>query len=522
MSTPKIDLRRLILLLAFGSVLLTLANTFYASYRVQRDLLISNALEANRVYAAKLSESTENYLAATIQQLEYSARLLPGLLDKPAQLLAEADRLRQQTQSFNSVAVINTEGRVLATSPGTLNLVGTVVSTSGAQAALKARQPLISSPYRSATGRLIIFISHPVFADNGDYLGYVGGSIYLHEKNILHTLLGEHFYRDGSYVYVVDHGGKLIYHKTAVRIGEQVSDNTVVQALMRGEAGSQRVVNTQKQDMLAGYAYMKSTGWGIVAQRPTEVTLADLQHLMWITLRNTLPLLCLSLLFIWWLSKLIARPLWQLAHSARQMDEHDTATEIANVRSWYFEASQLKRAMLLGLALINRKIHRLNQESLTDALTGLANRRGMDAALADLQANAQAFAVIAIDIDHFKRVNDKYGHDVGDQVLQQLAELMRKGSRGGDVLARPGGEEFMMLLPQASQDAACQVAERLRQAMMASPNASKETITISLGIAHWPETDADLATVIRRADAALYTAKHKGRNCVVRSDANDT
>ncbi|HEY9103711.1 sensor domain-containing diguanylate cyclase, partial [Chitinimonas sp.] len=514
MSTPKIDLRRLILLLALGSVVLTLANTFYASYLVQRDLLIANTLEANRVYAAKLSEATETYLAGTIQQLAYSAQRLPALLAQPDALQQEADRLHGQTHSFNSVAVIDAKGKILATSPGTLHIVGTTTASPGAQAALKARAPLISPPYRSVTGRLILFISHPIFAADGTFLGYVGGSIYLHETNILHTLLGEHFYRDGSYVYVVDQSGRLIYHKTPQRIGELINRNSVVQAVIRGENGSQRVVNTQGTDMLAGYAFMKSTGWGVIAQRPTEVTLADLQRLMWVTLRNSLPLLGLSLLFIWWLSKLIARPLWQLARSAEQLDEQGTQEAIAGVRSWYFEASQLKRAMLRGLSLVNRRINRLSHETLTDALTGLSNRRGMDAALAVLQAEEQAFAVIAIDLDHFKQVNDRYGHDTGDQILKQLAELMRRNSRHGDTLARPGGEEFMMLLPGATMDTAQQVAQRLRLAMASQDNVTGNEVTISLGVAHWPSSDDDLATVIRKADIALYEAKHQGRNRV--------
>ncbi|MEG1051664.1 MAG: diguanylate cyclase, partial [Janthinobacterium sp.] len=149
-----------------------------------------------------------------------------------------------------------------------------------------------------------------------------------------------------------------------------------------------------------------------------------------------------------------------------------------------------------------------------DGLTGLANRRGMAAALDDWQAQARPFSVIAIDIDHFKQVNDQWGHAVGDDVILRLAQLMRACSRDADVLCRNGGDEFIMLLPDADLDVAMQVAERLRAKVAAAVIPGAGAITVSLGVVSSSHRDRGTDAVLLAADAALYVAKENGRNCV--------
>lgn len=513
-SLLRLDLRRLILLLAIASALLTLANIFHASYQVQRKLLIDTTLEANRVYAAKLADSAEHFLDSAQRQLAYSAERLGRSFDDPQALQAEIVRLQEQSATFNSAFVIDADSRVRTAHPAVL-APGAQVDSDGAREALHERRPLMSQPFVSASGRLIVMLSHPLHDAQGRYLGYVGGSLYLKEASALHTLLGEHHYRDGSYIYVVDPQRRLVYHVDPERVGEVVKDNPAIEAVIRGEAGSMRLINSWGIDMLAGYAPLGETGWGIVAQRPTQMTLAGLDGLMLTTLRNASPFALLSLLGIWWLAGQISRPLWQLASSAREMDSQATSGRIRQVHAWYFEAAHLKRAMLTGLSLLQQKIGQLNLDTLTDPLSSLYNRRGLQMMLEQWQDSEQPFAVIALDIDHFKRINDNHGHDVGDQAIRHMADLMRSSSRSGDILCRNGGEEFVMLLPDAGLEAARQVAERLRQNMESSLTPGVGLATISLGVAHWPGSARNIDTVMKMADQALYAAKHRGRNQVV-------
>ncbi|MGV6474755.1 sensor domain-containing diguanylate cyclase [Azotobacter vinelandii] len=512
----RLDLRRLILLLTIAATLLTLLNSFHASYRTLHRQLIAQTLEANRAYAAKLAHSTDNFLKAAQQQLAYSAALLPELFDRPERLDAEVTRLKGQTGTFNGVFIVRTDGRVLATAPNSLGLVGGVLKTREMLAALSARQPRISAPYAGVRGYLLVFLSQPVFARDGRYLGYVGGAIHLGKHDgSLQALLGNHYYQDGSQLYVVDANRHLLHHQDPSRIGEVVTGNPAVEAVLRGEEGSRQLLDSQRTDMLAGYAPVASTGWGVVAQRPSAATLAALDGLMLEILFDALLFFVPLLVAIWWLSKLIARPLRQLAITARHWEFSTAQEQIRRVHSWYFEAEQLKLAMLGGLALLHGKLGRLNQENITDPLTGLVNRRGQQFALERWQEQQQPFAVIVLDIDHFKQVNDNHGHDVGDQVLQHVSHLMDSVSRSSDLVCRSGGEEFVLLLPETGLEAATQVAERLRGLISHTQTPTGSFVTISTGVAHWPGSASSVPAVLKLADEALYRAKRNGRNRVV-------
>nr|WP_318531823.1 sensor domain-containing diguanylate cyclase [Pseudomonas huaxiensis] len=508
------DLRSLILLLTLITALVTLLNSFYASYRVQYQLLIDNALEANHAYASKLASSTETYLQASQQQLAYAADLLGEHFDDLAQLNHEAVRLRLQTNTFNSIVITDDEGVVRSTSPDTLQILGKKLQSEGALAALRERRPLISSPYMSAANNLIIFISQPVFDKAGRYRGLIGGSIYLKHKSILNELLGEHYYKNGSYLYVVDSNRRLLYHPDADRVGSIVGSNSLIDTLGTRDNGTQRVINSQGMDMLAGFASVPSAHWGIVAQRSTESTLEGLDQLLMSVIFKTIPLAVVSFILIWWFSRIIAQPLRQLAAGAKKINEPETSAQIESVRSWYFESSELKRALLIGLNLLHERLGKLNHDIQTDPLTGLRNRRGLDLAVTLWQAEKRPFSVIAIDIDHFKQVNDTYGHAAGDEVLQALAELMRGCSRDHDVICRSGGEEFFMLLPGTSPDTAARVAERLRHRVEQTTFETIGHLTLSMGVANWPLHSENAARVFEVADEQLYQAKIGGRNRV--------
>lgn len=510
----RLDLRQLIVVLAILSGLITLSISFYASYQVQRESLIDGTLEANRAYAAKLAVGTETFLQSTQQQLKYSADKVGRRFDDNETLVDEVGRLRLQTNSFNEVFITDAHRVVRAASPNTRHLVGQQLDSVGSRRALQERRPLISSPYISAVGTLVVTISQPIVDRDGTYLGYIGGTISLKEPNILNRMLGEHYYTDGSYLYAVDRHRLLLYHPDPKRLGTVVGENAVIDRMIDGESGSQRVINSQGQDMLAGFAVVPTAQWGIVAQRPTEMALRPLDDLMLEVVVQTAPLALLTFWGVWWLSGLIARPLWQLAQSAGEMSAPDSAERIRGIRSWYFEADQLKHALDLSMNLLHQRIGKLNLDAQTDPLTGLHNRRGLELALDALATDGRSFAVLALDIDHFKRINDTHGHDVGDQVIRHLARIMAACSRDADTLCRSGGEEFLMLLPSANLDSALLVAERLRQCVEQEQVPAVGSITISLGVAVWPLHADSIEGVLKLADGALYQAKQRGRNRV--------
>lgn len=511
----RLDLRTLILLLSTLTAVVMLLTSYFASYRVQRQLLIDHSLESNWVYAAKLASITELFLEGALKQLAFSADNSEGMLDDTARLQRESERLLAQSNAFNSTFFVDSEGILRAVSPAPLRtMLGQRMETPGALEALRERRALISTPFISKANNLVVVASQPIFAEDGRYLGYVGGSLYLRQHNILNSLLGEHFYQDGSYLYVVDHNRRLLYHPDAERVGTVVKDNPMIDQLHNKDSGTRQFTNSLGVEMVAGFATVPVSGWTIVAQQPLTKTVQPSQRLILNVVGISVPLALLGGLALWSLALTITRPLWQLAAGARGLDKADTHERIHAVRAWYFEAAELKRALLFGLNLLQERIGRLNRDAQTDPLTGLGNRRRLDLSLSLLQADNRTFCVIVLDIDHFKRINDQYGHDVGDQVLRSLAELMRTCCREGDVLCRTGGEEFLMLLPGASLEVAQSVAERLRRVVQDTPLEPVGAVTISLGVACWPGGEDDPADALSKADRALYAAKHSGRNRV--------
>ncbi|WP_083553729.1 diguanylate cyclase [Planococcus versutus] len=165
------------------------------------------------------------------------------------------------------------------------------------------------------------------------------------------------------------------------------------------------------------------------------------------------------------------------------------------------------------------------EESTTDFLTGLNNVRQFDTVWNTLISEAaeknERLSLLVIDIDHFKHVNDTYGHPVGDKILIELGAVLKSASRSFDIVSRNGGEEFSVILPDCQQEQAVKIAERIRKSVEIHPfkiSATETiTITISIGAATYPETVADTSQIVGIADECLYKAKRTGRNRVCAS-----
>lgn len=151
-----------------------------------------------------------------------------------------------------------------------------------------------------------------------------------------------------------------------------------------------------------------------------------------------------------------------------------------------------------------------------DALTGLLNRRGLEIALEDLRQTETEMSLLVLDIDHFKRINDRRGHSEGDRVIQQVAQVLQDNTREQDLVARWGGEEFVLLCPATGLDQAEKLAEKIREKIFSSVFDQQKplAVTASFGVTGFAPEES-FASVFERADSALYQAKHQGRNCTV-------
>ncbi len=216
----------------------------------------------------------------------------------------------------------------------------------------------------------------------------------------------------------------------------------------------------------------------------------------------------------------LIRPLNLLADAMKRYPEDKAILRLyPKSRDEIGTVTDIARSTLLQVESLTRQ---LTHQATTDFLTGLGNRRALMEQMPVIRAKAarpeEAVSLILFDLDHFKRINDEYGHDAGDSVLMAIGEAVKDHLRPYDYAARMGGEEFCIVLPGADLAAAESVAERLRLAVesrVVEP-LPKGRITCSFGVAQARPSER-LQELLLRADAALYTAKDRGRNVVVRA-----
>jgi diguanylate cyclase (GGDEF)-like protein len=184
----------------------------------------------------------------------------------------------------------------------------------------------------------------------------------------------------------------------------------------------------------------------------------------------------------------------------------------------------------IALALSNMRLtESLRQQAIRDPLTDLFNRRYMEEMLERELARAvrknTSLGIIFIDIDHFKRFNDQYGHDVGDRVLRELSHFLRSRIRKEDIVCRYGGEEFILIMPEVTVDTICQRAEEIRLegkkiSIELVDQKNVQAVTLSLGVSVFPNNGQTIEALLRAADVALYQAKKAGRDCYVLAEPN--
>lgn len=276
-------------------------------------------------------------------------------------------------------------------------------------------------------------------------------------------------------------------------------------------------------------------GWRIVARQPVELAFAEADHTVRMALAIGLTAALLASALAWMAARRLSEDLYALAAAASAVEAGQPGSNIPAVHS-NREVHQLSQALgrmthrllaareameekvrlrTLELEAANRA---LDLQARTDALTGLLNRRGFESQMAFAMALARRstrpLSVIAVDVDHFKRVNDTYGHEAGDEVLRRLARTLETRLRGSDVIARLGGEEFVALLPDTDLEGARAIAQTLVTAMAQQQDPVVGTITVSAGVASMRGADDTGAAILRRSDIALYEAKGQGRNRV--------
>ncbi|WP_308636832.1 sensor domain-containing diguanylate cyclase [Paenibacillus silvisoli] len=511
------SIRTMVSALIVLSVLITLSISLLISYHNEKNSLITMSFQLNQMYTTKIGDTVNELFAGMKKNLQVNAESIATAgIDRP-DLNERVMLIQRANPMYKTVLVVDKAGKVVSISPDAKPpLLGKTIASEGSKQALKERRPLISEPYISAAGALVIMVSHPLWDEDGQYLGYIGGTIRLHEPNLLNTILGDATASgNGTYAYVVSASGTIIYHPDKSRIGDHSFANPIFADMLSGHSGSKRILNSRGVDMLASYTYMKETGWGVVSQTPTAVVLEASKRPILRVALYMVPILLLLLLVIYWLIGKMSEPLAKLAQFAVVLQSSKMAREeVPRIHSWNSEANAMHRAFVLAVNHIRRRFDHLSLEAQTDPLTGLFNRRTMDLYINTWIAQELPFVILVLDLDRFKQVNDTFGHERGDDVLRFLASAMKSQFNEDQICCRFGGEEFVVLLPETELDAAMAQAQKLRAGMEKTDSPIGRPVTLSMGVARFPDTAQDAAGLFRVADEALYRAKHLGRNRV--------
>ena len=295
---------------------------------------------------------------------------------------------------------------------------------------------------------------------------------------------------------------------------------------LSGRVGEVAEYDSGKGGALGTLRDVPRLDWRLLAEIPREEAYAQMAQIRRYTLWMVAGLLLVVGLIAYRLALLIVRPLDRLTAGAAEVAGGDFAVDLPAV-SGGGEVAYLTRVfneMVSRLEDGQAELHSKNEElarlSITDSLTGLFNRRhlmeSINGEVGRSRRHERSFAILMIDVDAFKAYNDAHGHQAGDEVLVQIASILQDVTRDVDTVSRYGGEEFLLLLPESDQDAAVQVAERIRE-QLKSRAVDGEAVTVSIGVAEFPLNGDGPSKVIAAADAALYGAKREGRDVVVRA-----
>jgi two-component system, cell cycle response regulator len=233
--------------------------------------------------------------------------------------------------------------------------------------------------------------------------------------------------------------------------------------------------------------------------------------------------LIIVVIAVWALSKTILGPLQILEQAISRFSDGELSHRIE--LQTQDEFAQLAQAFNHMATKLEQSQAALQTLATVDGLTGVYNRREFNRWLhieiERARRERHSLSLVMVDIDHFKRLNDQYGHQSGDSALRWIGAMLSENIRPGDIVARYGGEEFALILPQTTELEALVVAERIRQSIAAQPlevlNQQRIDMTASLGLATFPDQAQGEEELLRQADLALYQAKRAGRNQVQHS-----
>lgn len=467
-------------------------------------------------------------------------------------------RTLQKSHGFKSLLLLDMQGHIIAyADPGMPFSDAELAIFAKEKCYLKVRNSkkwaVSKIKHHPVTGKPTLFMGVPHFNQQQEMIGVLLGELRI---DLIESIRAQVKFGKKGHSAIIDHSGHVIAHPNPAWMAEirDLSDWPIVKAMMAGKTGVTSFYSPfMKGNMVAGYAAVPNTGWGIMVPQPESevaehVNSLMLSHLTWASVG-----LLLAILVAITLSRWVTHPLNRLATMGKELlgnglngdflkYQRNTngpaevrqlctvvRTLISGLQSSRDEVQKLNNDLQqrvdAATAQLREANHRLEEAAQHDYLTNLANRRyfenSLQQALSRRSGDIDHVCVLLIDIDHFKQINDSYGHAAGDAVLNQVARILERTMRSGDLVARYGGDEFvayMRCAPAIGHTRAAEIHEAIHSCTVRWQK-KIINITASIGL-HCQQLypGLDVNKIMLTADNAMYKAKQRGRNQVAEAN----
>jgi diguanylate cyclase (GGDEF)-like protein len=382
---------------------------------------------------------------------------------------------------------------------------------------IRSDQAVVGEAYWDTTlNKSVIVLAVPI-RRNDRGLGAFAARINL---DPVATILARFSPGDSGEVSLLTGNGKLIItsRTSSPKLMETQLDEHSSQRLFSQVGNPVQYADLEGRDVVGILQRVPRLDGAVVAAMPQVEAYRQVTRLRDVTVLMVAGLLFGVGLIAYGLGLVIVRPLNRLTAGAAKVAAGDLEVDLPVISGGEVGyLTEVFNHMVLRLRESRKELERL---SVTDGLTGLANRRRLMQALGSevvrAERNAHAFSILMVDVDHFKKFNDTFGHPAGDAVLARVAAILREATRDVDLAARYGGEEFLLVLADTMTPGALEVAERIRT-RLATEVFDGGAITVSVGVAQFPEDGRTAEALIMSADLALYQAKKKGRDRIVQA-----
>lgn len=494
-----------------------LHRDYQATTQEGRDRLLHNIKVADATLSRRL-QTTSNALQS-IRAAVQTGTLNRQELDERLAIMVAA-----QT-GVRSILLVGREGQVIASNRPELRGLN-FLDSERYTAIRSAADPTLlhlSPPFVTPLGQYAVSAGMMVADARGRFNGYV---LAILDPDYFRILLESLLYAEDVHASLIHADGKVVF-----RLPDPEQVTGINLAERPGSLFKRFMDSGKRDDIITGLAAATGVERTIAFTRITPTTTPTDKPLVVSIDRR------ISALYAPWYKELQFRSglfavilfiavfglyVYQVRHRAiEQLEEEQEAQREATEQRILQINAELEAKVRQRTAELERANAELRHLSRHDVLTGVANRMAANERLHGehlrLKRTGAPYTVLMVDVDHFKRINDSHGHDAGDQVLRRVARALGASIRASDFLARFGGEEFIVLLPETGQDAACKVAEKIREAVQSTTDlvAGTVTVTVSIGVASASAQDPDENTALKLADDRLYEAKAAGRNRVV-------